>query len=578
MLIGIFAAVLVLLPARPASAHPVLVRSEPADGQTLDTAPRRLSMEFSEPVVVSSVRLELRPSTGPARELSADAGHVDVRVSATLPVLGPDTYEVRWDARSSEDGHRLSGSLVFGIQRAVTAHILAARDGPSARDALAAGARILGAASAVGGLFVAALLVPVGRRRRPGPWWERARRRPLTLAAIGGGVATVAVATTAVTGEAWRDPTGAHARRLTEEVALLLVATAGAWLLRGRSPSPRAEAAVLTAAALATVVGALDGHAAVAATPGMLGAIVAHALAASLWTGGVAALVVSAWPLLTDPATRPAGRTLLAAYAPPAVASVVGLAITGPLLAGRQVATAAAASATPYGAVLVVKLALLACAAAFAVRAPRRDAGRRGLFAEAVLLAGVAAVAAVLTVTPPARGPGLDPVTGAPPQQRTMRVADLVVTLAIRPGTPGRNVVTVDVFDTRRPAPGRVTGVAVDVGGTARTAAPVAGVRWGTVVDLPPTERVPVKIVVDRAGLPDSSTALDWATRAGPLADTLVNRPLAPLARTLAWAITAGVTVPAMVLAVVVLARRRRPAGTTSLLLTGTSHPNGNRR
>src|SRR5262245_39992144 len=94
--VALLFALLGLGAAPAAHAHPTLVGSTPSDGQTLSKAPDRLRLVFSEPVILSSVRLELRSSAGAVRLLTAGVeAAVHTRVSAPLPSLGQDVYEVR---------------------------------------------------------------------------------------------------------------------------------------------------------------------------------------------------------------------------------------------------------------------------------------------------------------------------------------------------------------------------------------------------------------------------------------------------------------------------------------------------
>ncbi|MFG1709716.1 copper resistance protein CopC [Nonomuraea sp. M3C6] len=549
------ALLLLFFMAGPAAAHPILTGSEPADGQTLATAPDRLLLEFSEPVLVSSVRLSLHPSAGATRDLTASAETAE-RFVAPLPHLGDDVYEVRWAAISSEDGHALSGSLVFGVRRAVAAAARGDSGGPQPRDSALALARVVGASLAVGGFLVAALLVPLARRRRPSGPWPLVTRRALWVASIGAGIGLLAVLAIAVASSAWQFAAAAHGRRLIEQLALLLTALviSRRTLATDRGPITAGPVtAGLVAAALAVGVGALDGHAAAA---GEAVAAAAHAVAAAVWIGGVIALVVAGRPLLADGTSssfhptasrkRSAGA-LLGAYALPAVVSVVTLAVTGPVLAGRQIATPHAAMATPYGLILVTKLLILGGVAAIAIHSARGRSGGRLLIVEAVLLGGVACCAAVLTVTPPARGPGLDPAPAAVPLQRSVRLDDLVLEVAVRPGTPGRNLVTVEIHDTRRPRPGPVSAVRLGLAGSSVAAVSVAERRWQAVADLPPAGGVPIQIDVARNGLPTTGTKLDWTVRGdvprGPLAD----QPLAPITNAAALAFAAAGAVLALV-------------------------------
>ncbi|WP_181871353.1 copper resistance protein CopC [Sphaerisporangium album] len=543
----------VVVMAGTASAHPILVGSEPADGQVLSSAPARLRLEFTEPVLLSSVRLSLHPSAGTVRSLTPSAEAAG-RVVASLPPLAEDIYAVRWAATSSEDGHRLGGSLVFGVRRAVTAAGQAVREGPRPWDSVLAAIRTVGLSTAVGGFLTAALLVPLARRRHPVGPWARVTRHALRAGSAGTGAALAAVTVVAAQ-SVWLIIDTAHGRRMIEQLVLLLAAFFLARRATMRDDRPAALGAVC--AGLAVVVGALDGHAA-AAGEALPAAV--HALGAAVWIGGVIALAVAGLPMLADRAQRAAVRALLRGFAWPAAAAVVALGVTGPLLAGGQIATPYAGLVTPYGLILAIKLVFLLGVAAVAIRVARGRTGGRLLVVEAVLLAEVACCAAVLTVTPPARGPGLDPVPAAAPLQRSVRLDDLVLAVSVRPGTPGRNLVTVDVYDTRRPAPGRLSAVRLGVGNAPLAAVAVAERRWEAVADLPPAGQVPVQVGVQRDGLPDAGVRLDWAVRGDAPRGFLAERSLASVTGVMAWTIAALGAVAAAV-ALLSSVRRRREEG-----------------
>ncbi|MGZ4719761.1 copper resistance CopC family protein, partial [Oryzihumus sp.] len=125
-----------VLPSGAAQAHAFLTSSNPGDGQVLPAAPRQLSLEFSEHVELASTRIELsRGSEAPVAltglrlvtsgEGDSAAGAEDteepVQVAAALPPLERGTYRISWETLSSDDLHRTSGLIVFGVGRRVVA-------------------------------------------------------------------------------------------------------------------------------------------------------------------------------------------------------------------------------------------------------------------------------------------------------------------------------------------------------------------------------------------------------------------------------------------------------------------------
>src|SRR4051794_36898141 len=109
--------VAIALPAPTASAHSLLVRSEPASGTTLAESPGLAELWFSEDVTLSrsSARLvdgsgSVVPGTRPIMEAGNPRG-----LAIALPKLQAGTYGLVWQVMSAEDGHTASGTVVFGI-------------------------------------------------------------------------------------------------------------------------------------------------------------------------------------------------------------------------------------------------------------------------------------------------------------------------------------------------------------------------------------------------------------------------------------------------------------------------------
>ncbi|MDT4906823.1 MAG: copper transport protein, partial [Pseudonocardiales bacterium] len=118
------AGLVVLSPSSPASAHAFLTDSNPADGAVLAAAPGTLRLQFSESVVIAATRIDIVDSGGhhykpTALRLvhtgSGDSTEEPAQIVGDLPALARSAYRVSWETLSSDDLHRTSGLLVFGV-------------------------------------------------------------------------------------------------------------------------------------------------------------------------------------------------------------------------------------------------------------------------------------------------------------------------------------------------------------------------------------------------------------------------------------------------------------------------------
>ncbi|MFG3601259.1 copper resistance CopC family protein [Micromonospora chersina] len=588
----------VLVGPAPARAHAYLASSAPADGAVLDRAPETLTLAFTEHVELSAVRvalvdgdgrhwavtgLALRGADGEPAAEDADSEE-PVTLVAGLPALPPNTYHVSWRTLSSDDLHTTSGTLVFGVGRQVTAAGAAGPVGPGPRETAARAAGLLGLAVLLGG---AALALLAGRRRSPGPTLDHAlRRRLLVVSGYGGAVALLAAPlqlAIQLAGAAggWRlladQLTGGRwLLREAGTATLLVVVLRAAHRLR-TAPDARiapAGVAVGLAGALAAAAGAaLLGHPAGGPVrTALLGGV--HVLAAGGWAGAVLAAAAALLPVARRTAERAAQlRAVLRAFATLAVGCVTLLVLTGLLLTGPQVATVDALLGSPYGVLLLAKAGVAAVAGLLGLRTARRlrraDLPRRGLLAEAGALAVVLGLAGALAAAGPARGPAF-PVAGAArtEPQVSGQVADLVDTVAVRPNHPGRNIVSIAVGDTRRPAPAPVTGVSLLLTGPNGEQAghPVTRTADGWVVTVddirtPGAWRVGVTVLRD--GLPPVTDTHPWLVPAGESAAAPVRVSAAPLRPALDRSALAlgGAAVVGLVLVAARWWRRRRPGG-----------------
>ena len=110
MLIATFA---LMLFAAPAGAHAFLDHAEPRVGSTVSTAPREVSMSFTQ-------QLEPAFSSAQVYDLSGarvDQGRAQIAGSVmrvSVKMLAPGTYRVRWKVLSV-DTHTTEGSFTFRV-------------------------------------------------------------------------------------------------------------------------------------------------------------------------------------------------------------------------------------------------------------------------------------------------------------------------------------------------------------------------------------------------------------------------------------------------------------------------------
>ncbi|MGW0191230.1 copper resistance CopC/CopD family protein [Streptomyces sp. NPDC003362] len=367
---------LLLGSAAPASAHAALAGTDPRDGTVLKSAPRALTLDFTESVGLldGSVRL-LGPDN--RRVHVEEPRHVpggDDRVRVTLPDgLRTGTYTVAWRVVSA-DSHPVSGVFTFSVGKA-TRTTAAPDTGPPehpATKALHTLARHL-AYLAVALLLGTAAFIAVCRPPDPRPlrrllvtgWWT------LLLSTL----ALLLLRAPYETGTApWTafDP-AALTRTLTGRPGMALLARVALLLLLVRLPRrPLPAVHVPLAVGLALTWAAAEHASAGIQVPVAMTSSVLHLLATAAWLGGLAALLAS-----LRHGTLPAGT--VHRFSRLAFASVTVLAVTGTYQSWRGLGSFDALTETSYGRLLLAKLAgvaLLLAAAGVSRRLIRVPAER----------------------------------------------------------------------------------------------------------------------------------------------------------------------------------------------------------
>jgi copper transport protein len=583
--IATVALALVLLPASRADAHAFLSESSPSDGSVLASAPIAVRLQFSESIVLSATRIEVVDGDGVHYTGShvRYAGRSDrspespVEILADLPALHRNTYRIVWETISSDDLHRTSGIIVFGIDAKVHAAGLV-EPTPRPDEASLRWLLFMCVAGSLGGVLVARLC----RAAAEDFGGTDLAAKSLRIAALSTGLGAV-IAVTLVANQFSDDGwavkallRGSYLERWgLRELGFVMLA-AGIWAAhRGLRRAWRTT--LIAAGAASTCLGsALLGHAGSGAQllSTRVLADAAHVAAAATWAGAVIVSAAVLVPRLrSDDGSGAVARAALRTFAAPAAACVGVMIATGLYLASGVVGSVDAALRTFYGRTLLLKVAATAVALLFGLRNHRRlravtgTQGRLVLRAEALSAAVVLALAATLTSGQPAREPQLvrAPTVTAVPLVDTA-VSDLQEALEVRPNRPGRNVVVVSAFNTRRPAPAPIRTVSVAIVGVDGMPAPplaaekLADGKWSVSTDLTRPGATGMVVTVRRAGMTDVVHDFRWVVGGAP---SVVMTPLvsnAPIERLLKAFSAASAAI--VVLALVCwLARRGRRAG-----------------
>jgi copper transport protein len=513
LLAVLFAALAV--PAGVASAHAIVVDITPADGSALLTPPSEVVVTFSEPMLPDQLSVEVLEGSGRVPPTASAALDPDdpTRVVIHVGPMDDGIYQVRLSGRDVEDLHEAIARTSFAVGDTApppSAPVIASF------EPLETAARWLVAVAL-------ALLVGVTAVRTRWPDVPIARPRRLRRIALAGGalvlvgrLGVLAARTVSLGGdrvEAARTVLGTSEaqRMLLVFVALGCIAVVEQprrflWLdvpvVARYGLTCRQALAWLGVGYLAVLEG-WGGHSALNGPPepAMVLAKSAHLLGLGLWIGVLAvALVMSA-----GAASR---RAALAAMSGYALAGALITVVSGLVLSSRLIVSVTALAATPYGVMLMIKLGLIAGAAALGLR--MRRAIRSGWsLAELATLSAVVLFGAAMATATPAVDPGF---TGAPepvePPQPAAIVDDLLVQVRAIPGLPGDNTLELRIADTRRPSPGPVTSVDVRAGGEVSTVVPDDdGLAFVDGVQLPAGESQ-VDVVANRRGWPDAHTAM----------------------------------------------------------------------
>jgi copper transport protein len=406
LIAGLAALLAVLCCTTVASAHASLVATEPGDGSVLAAAPTTIRLRFNEtvtPAVISLIDAE-----GKTRD-DITVRAVDQTIVIRPPVSLPRGTQVVSYRVISQDGHPVSGALVFSIGAPTGTTVALESAGPV--GVLIWLARIgvyLGLFVGVGGVFFMTWLAPA----RPASHVVVAALMVGLFSAVASlGLQGLDVLNLALGGLATSAPwQAAFATSLGP--SLLIAAVAMVASIVAQQNASVSLARTLSALAMAGVGLSLasSGHAATAPPQWLTRpTMFLHGIGIAFWVGALAPLVAMAW--------RPAGELLptLHWFSRLAVPVVGGLVLTGLTLAIIQLQSFGALIETGYGLILSIKLALVAALLGLAALNRFRLTPRlaldpqqtrplvRSMLLECLVVAGIFAVVAGWRFTPPPR-------------------------------------------------------------------------------------------------------------------------------------------------------------------------------
>lgn len=372
---------LLLAGAGPASAHAALTGSDPQDGAVVDTAPKEVTLSFSEAIAVGDDSIRVLDPSGKRADTEAEPRDLSegstVRYGVALHSGLPDgTYTVAWQAISA-DSHPISGAFTFSIgapsETTVALSSQEAGGGPVgvvydiARYAAYGGFVLLVGGSA----FVlicwrgGASALPMQRLVVRG--WLTLTAATLVMLLLrnpytGSGKFADAFDLAGLQSVLDTKPGAALVSRLLllGASALFIAVLFGTYARREDEQERKdltfglAVGGGVVAAGIAATW-AMSEHASTGIQASIAMPVdVAHLLAVAAWLGGLASLLVALYR------TPDIGSASVRRFSAVAFGSVVVLAATGIYQSWRQVGSWSALTGTRYGQLLIIKVALIA--------------------------------------------------------------------------------------------------------------------------------------------------------------------------------------------------------------------------
>jgi len=411
----IVALTLIFLFPLTASAHAILLRSDPVKDAVVHVAPQQVRMWFSEdlnPALSTVVVIDQnnhRVDQQDAHVTTNDAREMDVSLTANLQ---PAVYIVIWRTDSADDGHILRGSFLFTIARAdgsvptlngttipgqnllgggsLTGLYTGQLDGPTFFNLLMITLVELGAIFWVGAQFWVLFVLQLAKKgdaaqeamhQQIQQRFERRWSLPLLLgmlvANIGvlvgqalvatGGQVAPALAPQLLTSLISNGRFGTYwmVREIVLVVAILI---AFGMLVSKKRPvfvSKALPSINLLLGSTLCIAIAMSSHASAVSADILVEAVLIdwfHLIAASLWVGGMLYVATIYLPVLRKKSLAERVQslvTLLPYYSPLAITGIILMSITGPLSATIRLNSWQQLLDTAYGRSLSVKVVLV---------------------------------------------------------------------------------------------------------------------------------------------------------------------------------------------------------------------------
>lgn len=489
--------------ATPALAHAVLMAAEPAPNSIVKTAPTRVWILFSEPVVPAFSRIAVFAQSGQQVDTGdLKPGNSDnTALAVTLPPLSNGTYLVSWEVQSAVDGHTTAGSFPFGVGVSQLSSTPGSTPPTTSQvtplDAAARWLNLTGLALLFG-LFAFRLFIwnpalsdmqsdGAGEQLDLGFGHASLKVGGFGQVLVGAGLILTLIAQSSQTNlfsrdnlTVWLDTRFGSmwlVRFALVAGASLILAHLSIMLSQERSARKRQRswewwAGLLVSTGLVLTTSLVSHSAALSIdTTQALAVDVLHVLAAATWVGGLLQLGLALWQARQLDAGSRAwlDLSLTLNFSALAAGAVGVLVLSGGYLAWKHVASWTALFGTAYGLTLLAKMAL--ALPAFAVAAvnlliikPRLDAAFDHPEAEASLrvqrhfgrLVGVEAAFALLVLAATGLLTDLQRAQDAPllAQQAgktvlTQSSRDLNVTLTLEPALVGQNRFDVYLTDAK---------------------------------------------------------------------------------------------------------------------------------